>query len=172
MQGKKEYREPARSTRSTCNGKPARYRCIACDRPRSSTYHLRHPPEEPPPPQGICRRCIDKEKQKEHLPPPLAITIYEIHYYHACTCKREQRCASTHVELPPPPAHPGCAELTAGDREAGSLPLSPAHPVYAELPAEGRKGGSLPLYHLPLYHLFERVPPPVKFETKPNFRSG
>ena len=140
MQGKKEYRELARSTRSTCNGKLVRYRCIACGRPRSSTYHLRHPPEKPPPPQGICRRCIDKEKQKEHLPPPPAITIYEIHYYHhACTCKREQHCASTHVELP----------------------LSPAHPVYAELPAEDRKGGSLHLYQL-----FERVPPPVKFETK------
>ena len=167
MQGKKEYREPARSTKSTCNRKPARYRCIACDRPRSSTYHLRHPPEEPPPPQGICRRCIDKEKQKEHLPPPPAITIYEIHYYHACTCKREQRYASTHVELPPPLAHPRCAELTARDREAGSLPLSLVHLVYAELPAEDRKGGSLPLYHL-----FERAPPQVKFETKPNFRSG
>jgi hypothetical protein len=172
MQGKKEYREPARSTKSTCNRKPARYRCIACGRPRSSTYHLRHPPEEPPPPQGICHRCVDKENQKEHLtpppPPPLAITIYEIHYYHqACTCKREQHCASTHVELPLSPAHPRCAELSAEDRKGGSLPLSAARPGYAELPAEDRKGGSLPLYQL-----FERVPPPVKFGTKPNFRSG
>ena len=144
MQGKKEYREPAGSTRSTRNGKPARYRCITCDRPRSSTYHLRHPPEKPPPPQGICHRCIEKEKQKDHLPPPPAITIYEVHHYHhACTCKREQSCASTPVELP----------------------LSPAHPVCAELPAEDKKGTTLSLYEL-----FERVPP-VKFGTKPNFRS-
>jgi hypothetical protein len=167
MQGKKEYRERARSTRSTCNRKLARYRYIACDRPRSSIYYLRHPPKEPPPPQGICRRCIDKEKQKEYLPPPLAITIYEIHYYYTCIYKREQRCASIYIELPPAPAHLRYAELTAGDREAGSLPLSPAHPIYTELPAEDRKGGSLPLYYL-----FEQVPPLVKFETKPNFWSG
>jgi hypothetical protein len=147
MLGKKEYREPAGSTRtrSTRNGKPARYRCIACDRSRSSTYHLRHPPEEPPPPQGICRRCIEKEKQKEHLPPPPAITIYEIHHYHhACTCECEHPCASTPVELP----------------------LSPAYPRCAELAAEGIKGESHSL-HQP----FEQVPPPVKFEMKPSFQS-
>ncbi len=143
MSEMKEYRESARSTRSMRKGKPARYRCIACDRPRSSTYHLRHPPGEPPPPQGICRRCIEKEKQKEHLHPPLAITIYEVHHYH-CTCKREQPCASTSVELPLSLAYPGCAELPAEDKKCGSL--SP-------------------------YQLFERVPPPVKFGMKPNFRS-
>jgi hypothetical protein len=169
MRGKKEYREPVRSTRPRCNEKLARYRCIAYDRPRSSTYYLRHPLKEPPPPQGICCRCIDKEKQKEHLPPPppppLAITIYKIHYYHhACTCKREQHCASTHVELPLSLAHPMCTELPAKDREARSLPLLPAHPRYAELLAKDRKGGSLTLYQL-----FEQVPPLVKFGMKPNF---
>ena len=126
MQGKKEYRELVRSTRSTCNEKLARYRCIAYNRPRSSTYYLRHPPKEPPPPQGICYRCIDKEKQKEHLPPPppLAITIYKIHYYHyACTCKREQHYASTYVELPLSLAHLRYVELLVKDRKGGSLTL-------------------------------------------------
>src|ERR1700726_136620 len=118
MSGKQEDREPVRSTRSKGSVKPARYRCIACDRPRSSTYHLRHPPEEPPPPQGVCRRCIEEEQPKEHLPPPPAITIHEVHHYHhACACINEQPCASTPVELPLSPADPECAELPAEEKK-------------------------------------------------------
>jgi len=30
------------------NKKLAKYKCIAYNRPRSSTYYLRHPPKEPP----------------------------------------------------------------------------------------------------------------------------
>lgn len=142
MLRKQEDREPARSTRSTGGTKPARYRCIACDRARSSTYHLRHPSEEPPPPQGVCRRCIKKEQLKEHLPPPPTITLYEIHHYHhACTCKNKQPCASTPVELPQCLPYHGCAEL----------------------PAEDRKGKSLSP------HQQERVPPLVKYWMKPGY---
>ena len=98
---------------------------------------------------------------------PLAITIYKIHYYYACTCKREQRYASTHVELPLLLAHPRCAELTARDKEAGSLPLLLVHLVYAKLLAKDKKGRSLPLYYL-----FKQALLQVKFKTKPNFQSS
>ena len=145
--GKLEDRDSARSTRSTDSTKPARYRCIACDRPRSSSYHRRHPPGEPPPPQGICRRCIEKEQQQEHLPPPPVITIYEIHHYHhACACKHEKPCASAPVELPLSPAYPGCAELSAEERKDRSI--SP-------------------------HQLLEQVAPPlVKLWAKPSYQSN
>jgi hypothetical protein len=124
MLRKKEYQELARSTctRSTRNGKLAKYKCTAYDRPRSFTYYLRHPPKEPLLPQGICYRCIEKEKQKEHLLLPLAITIYEFYYYYyACTCEREQPCASTPLELPLLLAYPRCAKLLAKDIKGRSL---------------------------------------------------
>lgn len=143
MSGKHEDRDPARSTRSTGIPKLAAYRCITCGRPRSSTYHLRHPPEKSPPPQGVCRRCLKKEQSKENPPP--AIIIYEVHHYHhACACANGQPFASPPVELPRYPAYPQCAEL----------------------PAEEKKGSSLSPYQL-----FEPAPPPVKFGVKPSYWS-
>jgi hypothetical protein len=145
--GKLEDRESARSTRSTDSTKPTRYRYIACGRPRSSTYYLRYPPEEPLPPQGIYRRCVKEEQQQEHLPLPPVITIYEIHhYYHACACKYEKPCASAPVELPLSPAYPGCTEL----------------------PAEERKDRSISPYWL----LEQVAPPPVKLWAKPSYQSN
>lgn len=145
MSRKQECRGLARSAESANDPKPARYICYACQRPRSFTYHSRHPPGEPPPPQGVCRRCAGEEKPEEHLQPPPAITIYEIHHYHHdCTCKHEQPCvsASTPVELPLQPAYPRCAELPAED-------------------LRDRKDGSLSPHQL------GRVPPVVNFWSKP-----
>ena len=142
MSGKHKDRDPARSTKSTGSRKPARYWCVACDRPRSPTYHLRHPSDKPPPPQGVCRRCIKEEQSKEHPPPPPAIVIYEVHHYyhHACACTNEQPFASPPVELPQYPAYPQCAELPAEEKNS-----------------------------LSLHQLFEPAPPPVKFGVKPSY---
>jgi hypothetical protein len=144
MSGKQEGREPARRYKSTSGEEQTRYRCLACDRPRSSTYHSRYPPSKPPPPPGICRRCTKMGKQREHHPPPPAITIYEIHHHHhhACTCSREQ-----------PPV-----------RKPLELPLRPAYPRCVELPAEDKKGR-----FLSQHQLFEPMPPPMKLWTKPSF---
>jgi hypothetical protein len=137
-----EHRELPWSTRSTNGPKPARHICYVCQRPRSSTYHSRHPPREPPPPQGVCRRCVREEKLEEHRQPPPAITIFEIHHYHHdCACKQEQPHASLPVKLPPPPAYLGCAELPAED-------------------LRDRKGRSLSLDRL------ERAPPPVGIKPR------
>jgi hypothetical protein len=85
-----EHQELLWSTRSTNSPKPTRHICYVYQRLRSSTYHSRHPPREPPPPQGVCRRCVREEKLEEHRQPPPAITIFEIHYYHYdCAYKQE-----------------------------------------------------------------------------------
>ena len=140
--------------KSMDSAKLIRYRCMTCSRERSSTYHSRHPPEKPRPPPGVCRRCKKeqleeqlkeqlKEKLKEHPPTPPAITIHEFHHYHhTCTCRHELPSASTPVETLLPP-YPGCVEL----------------------PAENMRGRSRSPHQL-----FERVPPPVKFWTKPSYR--
>ena len=141
---KQKDREAMGRTRSSSSIKPSRYRCLACSRSRSFTYHLRHPPEEPPPPQGICRRCIEKERQKEQLPLTPEITIYEIHHYY-------QACAYQHGR---PPVKP-----------AVELPLSSGYPTCVELPAEDLRDRSFSLYQL-----LERAPPPVAFWTKPGYR--
>jgi hypothetical protein len=139
MSGKYEDRESARGV------KHARYRCIACHRPRSSMYYLMHPPEEPPPPQGMCRRCINRQQQNEHFPLFPVITIYEIHHcHHDCGCRVEKPCAGTGTPM--------------------ELPLSL---VCHELSAEESKGKS-PSPH----HLLEQVAPPlVKFWAKPSNQS-
>jgi hypothetical protein len=121
----------------------SRYRCIACGRTRSSSYHMRHPAENPPPSQGICRRCIEKDMQ-----PPLApeIMIYRIHhYYHTCICQHERPLARPAVEPPLSRPRSMCAELPVEEPGERSL-------------AEG--------------HLLERVPPPVAFWMKPGHRSS
>jgi hypothetical protein len=103
-------------TRSTERIKP-RYWCVVCNRPRSTRYHSRHPAGEPPPPAGICRRCIHKEDL-----PPLAIKIYEVyHYHHACECLQAQSRASAAVELPLCPAYPECAELSGEEKKCRLL---------------------------------------------------
>jgi hypothetical protein len=141
MSQKHKYQDLARSTRSTGSVKPARFWCIACDRPRSFTYHLRHPPKKPCPPPGVCRKCIKREQLKEHPYLPLAIMFYKVHhYYYTCAYINEQPCASTPVELP----------------------LRPAYPEYAELLAEECKDRPLSSHQL-----LERAPSPVKFEIKP-----
>lgn len=113
---RKQEHQQLSSTMSTRSLKPARYTCYVCQRPRSSTYHSRHPARGPPPPQGICRRCVREEEFEEHMHSP-PITIFEIHHYHHdCACTQEQTRASTLVkQSPPPPAYLGCAELPAED---------------------------------------------------------
>lgn len=142
---KQEGQDVMGRTRSTRNTKPSRYTCIACGRSRSFRYHETHPHEEPSPPQGTCRRCIEKERQKEQLPHSSGIMVYEVHHYyhHACTCRHERSFESPAVELPPSPAYPVCAELPAEDYRDKSL--SP-------------------------HQLLERIPPPVMFWTKPSYQ--
>ena len=137
MSRKREGREQARRTVSMGRANPVTYRCSNCERPRSSTYHARHPSWEPPPTQGVCRRCIGKEPQEQ------APMIFEIHHYHhACTCQLEQIRESTLGELPSPPVYPG----------------------YTELPEDGvRQGNDGPLGS---NRLQESRPPPVTFSTK------
>lgn len=140
-------KQKGRQLKSIDSAKLIRYRCIICSRERSSTYHSRHPPEKPRPPPGVCRRCKKeqlekqlKEQVKEHPSTPPAITIHEFHHYHhTCTCRHELPSVSTPVE-PLLPQYPGCVELPA--EKMGGKPRSP-------------------------YQLLERVPPPVKFWTKP-----
>lgn len=128
------------STGST-GRKAARYWCVECGRPRSSSYHSAHPPREPAPRQGVCRRCIRKDYRKE-LPP--AVTIYEFHHYHhACACQQEQACTRRPIEPP----------------------LCSAYLERVELPAEEEQ------YKTVSAQLFEEVPPQVRFETKPRYRS-
>ena len=124
-----------RSTRST---NPSKYRCIACGRSRSFSYHMRYSAQDPPPSQGICRQCIRRDIR---LPLTPEIMIYRVHhYYHTCTCQHERPLASPAVELP----------------------LSRPHSICAELPVEESGGRSLAEDHL-----LERVPPPVAFWMKP-----
>jgi hypothetical protein len=121
--------------------KHARYRYIVCHRPRSSMYHLMHLPEEPPPPQGMCHRCINKQQQNEHFPSSLVITIYKIyHYHHNCGYKVEKPYASTGTPM--------------------ELPLLL---VCHELLVEERNGKSLSPYQL----LEQVAPPLIKFWVKP-----
>jgi hypothetical protein len=110
------------STMSTNGPNPVRYICYVCQGPRSSTFHSRYPPGEPPPSQGVCRRCVREESCQ---PPPT--TIFEIHHYHHdCACKHDQPRASTMAKLPPPPPYLGCAELPAEDlRYRKGSPLVP-----------------------------------------------
>jgi hypothetical protein len=137
-------RNPAQSRISTGR---TRYWCIACDRPRSSTYHSRHPLDEPPPPRSVCRRCI-KEGFEEHHCPPATVKIYEVHHYHhACGCPTEQPHAGASVEPPPYPESPVAADLP-------------------ELPADESRGRP----HA-MGQLSEMAPPPVKFWMKPQYRS-
>jgi hypothetical protein len=108
MRGTREDHNSAQSTKSS-RTRLVRYWCMWCHRPRSSTYHSRHPPAEPPPPQGVCRRC-----RKEEHPAAPPITLYEVHHYHHhCGCRDEQPSLSTPVDPPPYPADSGYAELPA-----------------------------------------------------------
>mgnify|MGYP001204321117 FL=1 len=135
------HRGSMAAKRSVIYKNAPRYRCIACGRPRSSRFHSRHPPEDPPPPQGICRRCIGTER-KENLPLTPEIKIYEFHYYHHdCTCTHEQPCRRSAVERSRTLGYPSCAEL-------------PAEDITGRTP--------------PPYRPTERVPPPVAFWRKPS----
>ena len=138
MRRSRENGSPGESTRSTGR---TRYWCITCGRPRSSTYHSRHPPEDPSPLQGLYRRCIHKEVKED---PPL--TIYEVYYYyHACSCTNEQPSASMSTPV-------------------GPLPYT-EDPVYAELPAKESRSRSPSTYRLS-----GGAPPLVKFWMKPGYQ--
>jgi hypothetical protein len=114
MSQKHKYQDLARSTRSIGNAKPARFWCIACDRPRSFTYYLRHPPKKPYPSPSVCYKCIKRKQSKEHSYSSLVIMFYKVHHYHyAYVYINEQPHVSTPVELPLRLAYPEYTELLA-----------------------------------------------------------
>jgi hypothetical protein len=150
------------------SSKPPRYRCFACHRPRSSTYHNRHPPNEPPPRPSICRRCVDEERQiEERQAQPFAqpqITVYEIHHHYAC-CKHEQHHDGKSIEVPISHHYESrITELPLSRNSEGrpvEFPLSMGYPGRVELSADQQ--GKL----FSLHQVLEQAPPQVMPRTKP-----
>jgi hypothetical protein len=164
MAGKQRARESTWSIRSLGGAKPARYTCVNCDEPRSPSYHARHPSNKPPPPQGLCRICVEKIRAKS---PPPTVTIYEIHHHHThhyyYTCKQEQHCLSESWHDDHGSRSPGETPSHYDMSRAAELPSSPASSC-VELPAEDQQRRP-PAMH----QLFEQTPPLVMSRTKPSY---
>jgi hypothetical protein len=78
--------------------------CCVCQRPRSSSYHARHPLGIGDSPiDRVCTRCIRKGRTLEHTAPLTVVVIQEVHhYYHTCACM-DRVCSkkdSNVIELP------------------------------------------------------------------------
>lgn len=166
MARKQGARDPTWSTRPSGGGKPDRYTCVYCDEPRSPSYHARHPSNEPPPPPGLCRVCV--EKIRANKSPPPAVTINEIHHhhthhYHYCKCTKEQNCSSYSWNDDNDGRSLGETLSHCDMSRTAELPSSPS---CVELPAENQQR-RLPAPH----QLFERTPPPVAPWTKPGYQN-
>ena len=134
----------ARSKNFTDKRRSVEYRCVVCDRLRSSAYHSRHPPEEPSPPPGVCRRCKNQNELKEYRPPPPTTKVYEVHHYHhTCTCEREKTSVNGPAELPLWQTYPSCVELPAEEAKDHSH----SQRLLFERPAPSVRLWTKPIFH-------------------------
>lgn len=160
MARKHRSRDSVWGNKSLDRAKTATYTCVNCSEPRSPSYHARHPPDEPPPPQGLCRFCVERIRANKS---PSPTVIYEVHHHHhthhyyndTYTPVRHCPCRGSHDSMPSEAAQSHC--------DTGGTAELPASPACVELPAEDQRW-RLPASH----HLFEETPPLAMPWTKPS----
>jgi hypothetical protein len=112
---------------STAGGREiSRHFCYICQRPRSSSYHARHPirPGDVPV-SRVCSRCIRKGRSAEFIKQSPVITVYEVHHYHhmcLCTQRTSSPTNIDFVELPASTVMPQCAELSSEGVRHSDIP--------------------------------------------------
>jgi hypothetical protein len=118
-----------------------RHVCYVCQRPRSSSYHARHPlrPGDTPI-QRVCSRCV-KKGYSERIAPSPTITVYEVHHYHhTCSCRHELHSPRSDdvVELPTNVKTPDCVELPSEELRRPNRSFSFSHKFPEDRPPQVR----------------------------------